>query len=576
MNTQIKIVSFLFVIYLVLISSIFSFYADSLKTYNKKLNSTENKINGVVYLDLLHKLSANVVAYQGCLVLYDRVVETNETIENIKENIDNIYVFLDINKEFKNIALDKHLTNILEFNMKYEDYYHFFDYLNNEFYKIGNSSELLFSQDKERYFLGTLVTHYVPEFFISLGISNNILKEYNQNKYLTSDRKSIFIEHNKLVHLSSEELNNIISLLNEYKDTKVLHSVNQQIFNILNQLKDRKALNKDYEIIDKYLKQGEKLLTLAEELSYQNIKLLQNLLTSDRLEYKNKIAFYQLLIIFMIILVTSIFIYFYRVLSLSIQKDKKLEEFNASLLQRVNLEVTKNREKDKQLIQQSRLAQMGEMISMIAHQWRQPLSAISATSASLELKATLGKVNNEIVISSAESISKYSQHLSSTIDDFRDFFKSNKEATETKYIPIIESVLKIIEVSLVNKNIKIDTIFNSNNIFLTYSNEIKQVLLNLIKNAEDVLIENSISNPTITIRTDKNSLIVSDNAGGIPDEIIENIFDPYFSTKSSKNGTGLGLYMSKTIIEEHCAGELRAYNNDVGAVFEIILKEVDV
>ena len=233
------------------------------------------------------------------------------------------------------------------------------------------------------------------------------------------------------------------------------------------------------------------------------------------------------------------------------------------------------KENEKLLQHQSRLAQMGEMISMIAHQWRQPLSAISATSTALNLKAKLGKADNAIVEEMTDKISKYSQHLSQTIDDFREFFKANKEKRETSYDELIGAVLNIIELSITNQNIKLIKDFKSKEKFSSFPNELKQVILNLIKNAEDVLIEKEIKNPFIKIRTYENKgklfLEISDNAGGVSKNIIDDIFNPYFSTKKQKDGTGLGLYMSKTIVESHCNGALEVFNTKDGALFRITL-----
>ncbi len=232
---------------------------------------------------------------------------------------------------------------------------------------------------------------------------------------------------------------------------------------------------------------------------------------------------------------------------------------------------------EQKLLQQSRLAQMGEMLSMIAHQWRQPLAAISSTSAALELKANLGKANNETVIKLSSKISEYAQHLSSTIDDFRDFFKSDKKELESSYNDIVKSILNIVEVSIENSNILIVRDLQDKEMFITYPNEVKQVILNLVKNAEDILIENNTEHAYIKIVTymknNRHILEVQDNAGGVPIDIVEKIFDPYFSTKLEKNGTGLGLYMSKTIIEEHCHGELNLFNNEEGAVFQVVLPQ---
>ena len=181
----------------------------------------------------------------------------------------------------------------------------------------------------------------------------------------------------------------------------------------------------------------------------------------------------------------------------------ELRHLNETLEERVELEVNKNREKDKQLIQQSRLAQMGEMISMIAHQWRQPLAAINSASIALRIKAELNKTDNEIVLKTTQNISKYTEHLSNTINDFRDFFKPNKQLEQTTYTKLIKSVLNIVDISLKTRDIELVLDLNCENEFKSFANELKQVILNLIKNAEDALIENKISNAYIKISTYK-------------------------------------------------------------------------
>ena len=136
-------------------------------------------------------------------------------------------------------------------------------------------------------------------------------------------------------------------------------------------------------------------------------------------------------------------------------------------------------------------------------------------------------------------------------------------------------ILNIIQISLDNKNITLKKDFKCQSKFVTYPNELKQVILNLIKNAEDVLIENDIKDPYISLKSYRENghitIEVGDNAGGISEDIIDEIFDPYFSTKLKKDGTGLGLYMSKMIIEEHCNGKLSVKNSKEGAVFKIAL-----
>ena len=261
------------------------------------------------------------------------------------------------------------------------------------------------------------------------------------------------------------------------------------------------------------------------------------------------------------------------------QTSLELEEINKTLEDKIKIEVEKSREKDKALVQQSKLAQMGEMIAMIAHQWRQPLGAITASANDLILKIKFNKYDAKYFNKKLKNITDLSQHLSKTIDDFRGFYKKDKEKIEIVLSDIVKDVLNIVATSIKNKDIEIITEFHSNKKVYTYPNELRQVILNLIKNAEDILLEKGINNPYIKIKTydDKNNsyLEVSDNGGGVHENIIDKIFDPYFSTKTKKDGTGLGLYMSKIIIEEHCNGTLSISNSNEGAVFRIELKRTD-
>ena len=255
---------------------------------------------------------------------------------------------------------------------------------------------------------------------------------------------------------------------------------------------------------------------------------------------------------------------------------EEIDQINKNLEKRVALEVEKTTQKDMLLMQENRLAQMGEMISMIAHQWRQPLNIISLKSSMLKMKAKKNKIERELIIDSADEIIKILQYLSSTIDDFRDFFKPTKVQTETNFDAILQNVFTLIETSLTNANITVVKELHSNAEFFTYKNELMQVIINLMKNAQDILEDKKIKNPYIKIKTydtkEHYTLEISDNGGGINAAIITKIFDPYFSTKTNLQGTGLGLYMSKIIIEKHCYGELSVSNSDDGAVFKIELK----
>ena len=228
------------------------------------------------------------------------------------------------------------------------------------------------------------------------------------------------------------------------------------------------------------------------------------------------------------------------------------------------------------LVEQSKSAAMGEMISMIAHQWRQPLQAVSILIQKLPLiKMVDGQISDELLEDVVSQVGSQLDYMSKTIDDFRDYFKPNKKKERVYIKDVIEKSMDFLAYSFKLNSIKINYQNSSNSSLEIYLNEIVQVFINLAKNSSDAMIEKNIQNRVITINTyEKNdSLFIEfeDNAGGIKDTVIGKIFDPYFSTKNNKNGTGLGLYMSKTIIEEHSGGKINVYNTDFGTKFVIKL-----
>jgi len=269
------------------------------------------------------------------------------------------------------------------------------------------------------------------------------------------------------------------------------------------------------------------------------------------------------------------------------QARAQLENINKTLEIKVQEAITQTQIKEKMLQQQSRLAQMGEMINMIAHQWRQPLGAISSSVIAIQSKLSIGKFDLSVqsdrekfllfLDKKHKNIHSYVQNLSETIDDFRNFFKHDKQKESISLCTPINRALKIVEQSILSKGIQISCNFKSNDKIMIYQNEIMQVILNILKNSEDTFTENNTLNPQIHIETSYNNskytISISDNGGGIPKNILGQIFDPYFSTKDKKNGTGIGLYMSKIMIEEHHKGYLNVLNTEDGACFEIELHQ---
>ena len=260
-----------------------------------------------------------------------------------------------------------------------------------------------------------------------------------------------------------------------------------------------------------------------------------------------------------------------------IEKNKKLE-----------IEIQKNEEKQKIMEVQSRFAAMGEMISMIAHQWRQPLASIGTASFNLKYKLLSGKFDldtkegrieqSNFFTKKLDEVEFYVQNLTTTIDDFRDFYKTDKVLVKTNVANSINNSLKIIQKDLYSNNIELKLDLRSQKQISIYENEIVHVLINILKNAQDKLLENDTKNAKIEIKTsdldDEVKIDIYDNGGGIENSNLDVIFEPYFSTKKEKNGTGIGLYMSKIIVEKNHQGKLYATNIRDGIVFSIILNSM--
>ena len=239
------------------------------------------------------------------------------------------------------------------------------------------------------------------------------------------------------------------------------------------------------------------------------------------------------------------------------------------------MDITELTKKDEMIIAQSRLAAMGEMIGMIAHQWRQPLTVISMDANNMILDIRLDELDINSVEKYSDDILTQTQHLSKTIDDFRNFFKPDKSASKVIVQEVLEETYIIVKDSLAHNNITLETSYASESEVDAYSRELMQVFVNIITNAKDSLVQNKSKNACINIKVfeDDEAVIteISDNGTGIDKAILSKVFDPYFTTKDEKTGTGLGLYMSKMIIEDHLHGKIEAYNQDVGACFRVKL-----
>lgn len=271
---------------------------------------------------------------------------------------------------------------------------------------------------------------------------------------------------------------------------------------------------------------------------------------------------------------------------------RQLQEFNTGLQKKIKKEIEKTRRMEQLLFEQKKFADMGQMINAIAHQWRQPLNNIGLIQQFLCEGFFQGDITANEYREYSGTLLEIVQDMSETIDDFRTFFTANKVNENFNVIGAMKDLLKLTSAQLTSHNIKYSIkcygcennhVFDANSLDMACGNrklnilghpgEFKQVLQNIVANAKDALISSEVEDPKITIlvRLAGDEIIITfrDNAGGIPEEILPNIFDPYFTTKEEGKGTGIGLYISKVIIEEHFKGRLYAENNRDGADFVV-------
>jgi two-component system, NtrC family, sensor kinase len=281
-------------------------------------------------------------------------------------------------------------------------------------------------------------------------------------------------------------------------------------------------------------------------------------------------------IIYLSLLITTFFV----LISFYISKIVK-DKFKSYKLE-IEKEIKNTLEKEKLLIQQSKMATMGEMIGNIAHQWKQPLSVISLSNGIIKLNREFKSFSEEEIKDAIKGIDNSVKNLSSTIDDFRNFFNPNKKEESFDIKDAFDKTFKLIDSQF--KYNDIEVIKNIQSVIIdTYENELLQTLINILKNAKDELIKKDVNEKKFifidAIKEDTNLIIkIKDNAGGIPANILNRIFEPYFTTKENNGGTGIGLYMSKNIIG-HMGGTLSVSNveyayegiNYKGAQFQIVL-----
>jgi len=501
---------------------------------------------------------------------------------NIEKN--NYFFAYDINTDKIIQPKNKNIKNIFRKDKKYFDNYLYFPRI--KMIKFDLSPKLVFIK-------------YLPKLNWIIGNIEDTTEDINSVKksslefinILNTQRKNkIWIYDNKTEKpiLAQKNLQNTIKINSNRKEhlVKILED----------KLNGNNSYNKNGIFIKYfYPKNGKEKIAYIKSFEKYNWILgssfytssLQKPIRENKLRLKKhleKSIHYMVLIFFIVALLLSILSFLLskqitRVFKLYQKKvkikEKNLELLNKNLASKIKKGIKEARKKDRILMQQARLARLGVMLNMIAHQWRQPLSEVSSILMELESAVKFKKADEALILECTKDSTKLLEYMSDTIDDFRNFFKPNKKKEYFLIKERIFQALSLAEGAFKNANIKIKDKLGEDVLIYGYKNEFSQVILNIFLNCKDAFLESKTKNPCIEIilkkECEKANLSISDNAGGIKLKNLDLIFEPYYTTKSPTKGTGLGLYISKMIIETNMNGKIsvrKTIKND-GLTFEI-------
>jgi signal transduction histidine kinase len=479
----------------------------------------------------------------------------NDNLSGGYQSLNGINKLKLVDNEIYNIIFGKNLNNLIEIEQKIKLF-------EREFYFLKESKSLTNISSSNNLIETTL---------LKIELNFDAIKKDIIN---IRDKKIALFYKLKDIYNINVNLNNKY-ILNMYQEILLWFSgIEIDIHKILE--KAKKLENSDPEVNNIIYIISEAILIdnlLKEFKKKENLKAISDFETLFSKEfYSNNIilngVFYTILIITVIFL--SILIY---LVLIEQQLQKQLKHLNSSLKIKVAREVEKNREKDNLIHQQSKLIALGEMIGNIAHHWRQPLNNLAISIQDIENAYYFGELDEEYILNLSDEAMKQINYLSSTIDDFRSFFKTDDINEEFSIHSAVENAFAVtlsginIESIEILKNISKDIIIHGS------KNQYVQVIINLIKNSKDIFHERKIDKPSIHIsiyeKDNFGILEFYDNGGGIQENIIDRIFEPYFTTKHQSVGKGLGLYISKMIVEHNFSGEMEVNNLNGGAMFYI-------
>jgi signal transduction histidine kinase len=561
--------------------------------HNNKVNVQKHLNNKSEQVYLEYK-----VVYDSFKTLADLIYKTSINQEKVinlfknrkrgelKKYLDDIYIKL---REYNLRQLHFHLPNndsflrmhrpkkfgdnltkarhTVAFVNKYKKYVHGF-----EEGKIFNGFRFVYPVFDKYQHIGSVEVSFSSLFFIK-----DIMKNYSVTSNLLISKKVV-----ETKVFNDEKSNYVQSPLKEFYFQKaIVDYIKLEPHNVT--IPDKFAKN----IIDniykgnyfsKYIKKYNHIVTFIPLINPITLDVVGALtVKSDDTYIQNQFKYKYILLFFILLSLGAILIFIYKQFSYQLnlenevnKKTKELQDFNASLKDKINEEIEKNLKKDKLVQEQSKLASMGEMIGSIAHQWRQPLNALNINIQNLDDDYDDGLIDRKFIENYISKNRRIISFMSQTIDDFRNFFRVDKEKKEFSVKEAIENVLNIQSAMFIEHKISLDIEGEDFTHFGLYT-EFQQVLLNIINNAKDQIVENKIEEGKITITLKDNHIFIKDNAGGINESIINRIFEPYFTTKEEGKGTGMGLYISKLIVE-NMNGKLKIENSLLGATFIIDFK----
>jgi len=406
-----------------------------------------------------------------------------------------------------------------------------------------------------------------------LQVANNRLQEYKDSLEKTVEVRTQKLEQskNEIEHL----FNSINSIIVVSRNGTQLMKVNQQFFTFFG-LKNLDEFFANHECVCDFFEvcDDDGFIYKQKALNEGYTSWISYILQSPEISYKAKV-----------IRDGKTYIFNLKITILSYDNDDiyyvifmnditLLHEYQTMLEHKVEEETQKRIEKDKFLIHQSKLASMGEMIGNIAHQWRQPLNQLSLINITLDALIRKDRLSLEVFENYFEQTNSIIQSMSQTINDFRYFFQPDKEISEFTLSDIFEESLKFVKEGLARHYIDIYIADYKDCQIVGHKNELVQVLLNLVNNSKDAIVSTLKENGKIWLSVEKGEDIkikLQDNGGGIDDDIIDKVFEPYFTTKFKEEGTGIGMYMSKMIVEQSMNGTLYIENRDDGVLVTITL-----